>query len=119
MNAFTPEQITERRAAFLAAMKGIPTHHVAYAMGQATPGVVWKGCTKARLAEAYAKRDYRICQDLSQIVANATKEELYAAKHRADRHEPLDWIIKSVLTDDQLALVPPGQKFTLAQLVKP
>jgi hypothetical protein len=38
---------------FLAAVRGIEGRHVAIALSTLTPGIDWRGCSKARMAKAY------------------------------------------------------------------
>lgn len=44
----------EHKLAFLAALRGIPGHHVIAAMNVATVGVEWRHCSKDQIAKAYA-----------------------------------------------------------------
>jgi len=37
---------------FLAAVRGIPNHHVTKALGSLTPGTDWAGCSKSHMARA-------------------------------------------------------------------
>ena len=39
---------------FMAAVKGVPGHHVAAALRVMTPGVDWTGCSKSHMASDYA-----------------------------------------------------------------
>lgn len=41
-------------AAFMAAVRGIPTHHVTKALSSMTPGINWTRCSKKSMADAYA-----------------------------------------------------------------
>jgi hypothetical protein len=41
------------REAFLAAVRGIPNHHLTQALNQLTPGIDWRGSSRARMAESY------------------------------------------------------------------
>lgn len=49
------ETRAKAQAAFLTAVKGVPGHHVIAAMNIATPGIEWRHCSKAHLAESYAR----------------------------------------------------------------
>ena len=39
---------------FMAAVRGIPTHHVTKALSALTPGINWMKCSKTHMAESYA-----------------------------------------------------------------
>lgn len=42
---------------FMAAVRGIQTHHVIAAMNTLTPGINWMRCTKGHMAECFDKAD--------------------------------------------------------------
>lgn len=44
----------ELQAKFMAAVRGIPAYSVACALGHFTHGIIWKGCGKGHMAEAWA-----------------------------------------------------------------
>lgn len=44
----------DHKAAFIAAMRGVPANHVIAAINLATPGIEWRHCSKSHIAQAYA-----------------------------------------------------------------
>lgn len=77
----------EYEAAFLAAVRGIPTDTVGKAMTRHSSGVNWRGCTKAHMAEEYGRANternptFRILASpgFLELMA-ATAKEGHAAK---------------------------------------
>jgi hypothetical protein len=53
MKLQTVDEYMRTPDAFMAAVRGIPTHHVTRALNSLTPGIDWRGTTKGRMAEAY------------------------------------------------------------------
>lgn len=45
---------TDHKQAFLQALRGVGTSHVAKAFNSITPGINWMGCSKGHMAEEYA-----------------------------------------------------------------
>lgn len=44
----------DKKAAFMAAVRGIPNHHVTKALNTLTPGTDWRNSTKNSMSGAYA-----------------------------------------------------------------
>lgn len=54
-------QLKERGLRFMAAVRGIPAHHVTKAMTALTPGVNWMYCSKRHIAENLDDSIYPAC----------------------------------------------------------
>lgn len=64
-------QHTPGRAAsqFLDAVRGIPANHVAQALNTFTPGILWTGCSKARMAERWVEAETATHRDDRALIA--------------------------------------------------
>ena len=117
------KQETQRTAAFKAHMRGIDASIVAYVLNRHTPGIDHRGCSKDLMARNFGDPDYHQSRvynriDLPGLRAEAEAEMLRRARARFDaHHDLLSWLVREVLTDGQLDLVPPGQKYSVRQLL--
>ena len=74
-----------RHDAFIAAVRGFDAYTVARAMNEMTPGIDWRGCKRANLAEKYATagrplgRDALLKLDLARLrrILLAKREGVY------------------------------------------
>jgi hypothetical protein len=54
---------------FLDAVRGIPANHVAQALNTFTPGILWTGSTKARMAERWVEAETATHRDDRALIA--------------------------------------------------
>jgi len=85
---------------FLAAVRGIPTHHVAKALCTFTSGIDWTGSSKQRLAERF---DDAFTRSNSSYPALARVDLGKLAKLARARAEGFDYWYDEAAVDRQLA----------------
>lgn len=87
---------TDHKAAFLAAVKGVPNHVVTRVLNEFTPGTSWTRCGKEHIAECYEKAKgpnpvshetdrFKKLTDLVEFRRALLVTQAAAVKDRADR----------------------------------
>lgn len=84
----TREQL---RAAFMAALRGVPAHHVTAALHTLTWDVNWNGCSKGHIADEWSAAHDPHGRNLHHPALSRVKLATLAARARARAAGLPDW----------------------------
>jgi hypothetical protein len=80
--------VTDKGKEFLAAVRGIPAHHVTKALNTYTPGINWARCTKQLMAEQI---DYALHGKYGHKILLTIDLQQLARRARARMHAETRW----------------------------